>query len=79
MARYKKGDWKVVCDLSGAVVNASDCKMQWNGLFVHKRFWRPKPPGETPIIHPVPKVPKVLRPEGEIETISAVSVTAADL
>ncbi len=79
MARFKKGDHKVKCDLTGAIVNASDCRMQWNGLFVHKRFHRPKPPLDAPIIQPIPRQPAVSRPEGDMLFMDATDVTPEDL
>ncbi len=39
----KKGDYRVICDRSGFKVWASECVMEWNGLYVLKRFWDPKP------------------------------------
>jgi hypothetical protein len=39
----KKGDYRVICDRSGFKVWASECIMEWNGLYVLKRFWDPKP------------------------------------
>ena len=79
MARYKKGDWKVKCDLSGAIVNASDCKMMWNGLFVLKKFWRPRHPQETPSHIKDTARPPIARPEPEMTFIEATDVTSDDL
>ena len=31
---YKKGDWNVICDRCGFKRKASECRMQWNNLFV---------------------------------------------
>lgn len=79
MARFKKGDYKVVCDLTGAVVNASDCRLMWNGLFVLKSLWMPRHPQDH--IAPPSKeiVPLHPRPEGTAQFISATDVTADDL
>jgi hypothetical protein len=79
MARFKKGDYKVVCDRSGAVVNASDCRMQWNGLYVLKELWEQRHPLDTPPNARPERPPPISRPEGEIQFISAVSVTGDDL
>lgn len=79
MARYKKGDWKVKCDMTGAIVNASDCKMQWNGLFVHKDVWRPRHPQEFPVTPSDRLALPVARPEGEMRFIEAGDVTPDDL
>jgi hypothetical protein len=79
MAHFKKGDHKAVCDLSGAVVNASDCRMMWNGLFVHKSMWEPRHPQDRPGNPRASKPPAIARPEGEMQFIAATDVTAGDL
>jgi len=33
---YKKGDHNVICDRCGAKFKASECKMEWDNLFVCK-------------------------------------------
>lgn len=79
MAHFKRGDYKVVCDQSGMIVNASECKMQWNGLFVHRDFWEPRQPQDNlPSSHDRQAVPNP-RPEGALQFISATDVTAEDL
>lgn len=42
--KYVKGDHLVLCQRTGRVVYASDCKREWNGLLVHKSVWEPKHP-----------------------------------
>jgi hypothetical protein len=41
---YKKGDYKVFCDRTGFRVYASECRMQWDGLFVRKESWESRQP-----------------------------------
>jgi len=41
---YKHGDYNVICDASGFKVKASECRMQWDGLFVKKEFWEARHP-----------------------------------
>jgi len=41
---YKSGDYKAVCDRTGFRVYASECRMQWNGLFVRKESWEIRQP-----------------------------------
>jgi hypothetical protein len=77
--RFKKGDYKVRCDISGFLVNASDCRMRWDGLFVRKDQWEPRHPlDRSPPIFPS-RSPSNPRPEGTDEFISATDVTASDL
>jgi hypothetical protein len=44
MKPYKKGDYKAFRDRTGFRVYGSDCRMQWNGLFVRKESWEPRQP-----------------------------------
>lgn len=36
-------DYRVICDRTGEKLWASECKMEWNGLFVKKSVWDPRP------------------------------------
>lgn len=65
MTWKQRGDNKVQCDRTGAIVHASDCRMTWNGFFVQKRFWYPRSPQET--LMPVREdiLPAISRPVGE--------------
>ena len=76
---YKKGTWKVQCDITGAIVNSSDCRMQWNGLFVLKNQWSPRHPQDTAGISRDRQAPPIPRPEAELTFISATDVTADTL
>lgn len=79
MATYKKGDYKVRCDRTGMVVNASDCRMEWNGLFVLESVWEARHPQDTVAAsHDRQAVPNP-RPEGEPTFIDATDVTAENL
>lgn len=71
MTWKKRGDNKVQCDRTGAIVHASDCRMTWDGLFVQKRFWYPRNPQDT--IAPIKEgaVPAISRPVGEPEFIKS--------
>jgi hypothetical protein len=79
MARFRRGDHIVRCDLSGFLVNASECKMMWNGLFVRKDLWTPRHPQDQLATTKESMAPSVLRPEGTDQFISATDVTAEDL
>ena len=41
---YKPGDYNVICDRTGAKRKASECQMEWNGLFVSKHSWEARHP-----------------------------------
>lgn len=78
MAKFKKGDYKVRCDISGFIVNASECRLRWDGLFVRKDLWSPRHPQDyTPPIKPE-KVPPIVRPEGVDVFIEANDVRPED-
>lgn len=38
------GDWNVICDKTGFKKKASECSMEWNGLFVRNESWTPRQP-----------------------------------
>lgn len=79
MARFRKGDYKVVCDLSGAVVNASECRMTWDGLLVKKSLWSPRHPQDILPSTEETRTPAHPRPEGAAVFIAATDVTKDDL
>lgn len=77
---YKPGDYLVICDRCGLRYFASECKMEWNNLFVcietcyeakHPQFTDPKP------LHERQTVP-VKRPEKEDNFLDS-PVTGDDL
>ena len=41
---FAPGDYNVICDRTGFKVKASECEMEWNGLFVRKLSWEPRHP-----------------------------------
>lgn len=62
-----RGNNKVQCDRTGAIVHASDCRMTWDGLFVQKRFWYARQPQDIPP-PPIPTaLPAISRPVGQPE------------
>lgn len=60
-----RGNNKVQCDRTGAIVHASDCRMTWDGLFVQKRHWYPRQPQDIAPPPIQPAIPAVSRPVGE--------------
>lgn len=79
MARFKKGDYKVTCARTGAIVNASDCVVQWDGLFVLRSVADPQHPLDRASSVRETKRPAHPHPPGEMTFIAATDVTADDL
>lgn len=52
---YKPGDWLFICDQCGVEKNASEARLQWDGLRVCRGCWDYRHPQELirPIIDPV--------------------------
>lgn len=76
--RFKRGDHRVQCDRSGAIVNASDCRMTWDGLFVLKELWHPKhPQDEVTVV--TERRPSVIRSPSPDRFLEVGDVTADDL
>lgn len=44
MDEYKHGDFNRICDRTGFKHKASDTRMQWDGLIVHKDEWEERHP-----------------------------------
>lgn len=42
MLVYRKGDFKVICDLSGETHWRSECRFTWDNLLVYKDYWYPR-------------------------------------
>ncbi len=79
MARYKKGDYKAKCDLTGLISNASEMRRMWNGLFVRKEIWSRRHPQQTlPVIKEL-RTPHTPRPEGAEVFIDSQDTKASDL
>lgn len=57
MARlpYVKGEYKVMCDICGRVMYASQTVFNWKHERVCKQCWEPRNPQETPFRIPVEK------------------------
>lgn len=73
------GDYRVICDRSGFKFWASECRMTWDGLFVHKKYWEPRHPQDfVRGTRDEQKVP-IARPEQTDVFLSAGEVTEDDL
>ena len=62
----------------GMIVSASECRKEWNGLFVHKSVWSPRHPQDLVTVVPERARPANPRPEGEpqfleVEDLSNIS------
>lgn len=46
MARsyFNPGDYNCICDVTGFKMKASQCRLQWNGLFVRKESFEERHP-----------------------------------
>lgn len=70
MARFKRGSYKAKCDLTGAIFNACDMRMTWDGLFVHKSVWYRRHPQDHVSTVKENRVPHTPRPEGTEQFIA---------
>lgn len=69
----------VICDRSGQRVKAKDCRMQWDGLLVKKEYWEARHPQDKVKVVADKAAPPIVRPEGEVIAVSAVSIGDDDL
>jgi len=74
-----KRDYRVICDRSGFKAWRSECKKEWDGKLVLKRFWRRR----NPLDFPPPAIPaqsiEDARPEGTDRFVGVNEVKAIDL
>lgn len=77
---YRSGDYLVICDICGFRKYASECRMQWDNLFVcADTCWSPKHPHHTqPSGNHEKQSVKPSRPEKEDKFITD-KITADDL
>ncbi len=73
------GDYRVICDRSGFKAWRSECRKEWNGRLVLKRFWWRRNPLDFPPVIPTPYVPEDQRPEGTDNFVADNEITADDL
>jgi hypothetical protein len=62
---YRTGDYNVTCDRCGAKFKASECRIEWDNLFVCYHCWDPRHPQD--FVHAIPEDQRVpiARPPGE--------------
>ncbi len=78
MTYYREGDNKVICARSGFPCKRSECRKEWDGKLVLKRFWKPRHPQDLPAKVPKPSVPMDVR-SPVYNFVSTNEVTAEDL
>jgi hypothetical protein len=76
---YKAGDNYVICDYSGFKIRASDARITWDGLLVHKKFWEPRQPQDFVRGVRDDSRPSKVRSEGEDVFLDTNDVQASDL
>lgn len=59
----KLGGYKAVCDRTGFRVYASDCRLQWDGVFVRKKSWEIRHPQDFIKAKPEKLAVRLPRPE----------------
>lgn len=75
----KKGDHNVICDRTGFKLKASDCKLEWNGLFVRAESWESRHPQDFLRAFPDDQTVPIARPPQEPYFLSDGEVKAEDL
>lgn len=76
---HKQGSNNVICDRSGFKAPVEACRMEWNGLFVLKRFWERRQPQDLLRGFPDRQQPKVSRPGTGDVFVGVNEVKAEDL
>ncbi len=78
-SRFVMGTNNVECDRTGFKVKASECKFEWNGLFVRKQSFEERHPQDLLRGFPDRQQPAVSRPGNGDVFIGPGDVTADDL
>ena len=75
----KKGDNNVICDRTGFKMKASDCRMEWNGLFVRRESWEERHPQDLLRGFPDRQQVDISRPGTGDVFVGLNEITAEDL
>jgi hypothetical protein len=68
---YKKGDFNVTCDRCGVKFKASECRMEWDNLFVCKAYcWERRQPQDFVRGRYDDQTVPISRPPGEARFIN---------
>lgn len=62
---YKKGQWKVVCDVCGFFYHSGGMKQRWDGLMVCHKDWNPRQPQDFVRGVPDPQAVPWSRPDSQ--------------
>jgi len=86
--RYKKGDWKGVCDACGQRFLMSKLRLRWDGLMVCSKDWNPRQPQDfvrakvdiqaVPVTRPE-SADTFIHPDGSIESDLAATLDSLDM
>lgn len=68
------GDYKAVCDRTGFKVYASECRYEWNGLFVRKKSWEIRQPQDFVKAKKDNLTVPVARPQQTLKPVEDVSI-----
>lgn len=72
-------DYLVICDRSGFKAWRSECRLEWDGKLVLKRFWRPRNPLDLPPPTIEQEPLENPRPEGTDYFVSVNEIQPSDL
>lgn len=76
---YKRGDYNVICDISGFKYKRSECQKTWDGFIVHRKYFERRHPQDfVKASHDRQAVPEA-RPPGEDVFVTDNQVKASDL
>jgi hypothetical protein len=67
---YKKGSWKVVCDVCGMFYHSNDLKMRWDGLMCCRQDWNIRQPQDFVRGIPDPQAVPWSRPDVRPQFVS---------
>lgn len=76
---YRAGDNNVQCDRTGFKMKASECRFEWNGLYVRKKSWERRHPQDLLRGMPDRQAPDVSRPGTGDRFLGTNEVKAEDL
>ena len=86
--RYKKGDWKGVCDACGQRFLMSKLRLRWDGLIVCSKDWNPRQPQDfvrakvdiqaVPVTRPE-SADTFIHPDGAIESDLTATLDSLDM
>jgi hypothetical protein len=73
------GDYNVICDRTSFKKKASECEMEWNGLFVRDQSFETRQPMDLIRAFPDPQAVPLPRPGNADVFIDVGDVTPGDL